>query len=62
MYHKNGMESYSSQFKRDVQILLDADEDNDNDLSNDNDLQISLLNDIMSSLELETRGYAVTDV
>ena len=51
-----------SQFKRDVQILLDADKDNDNDLSSDNDLEKSLLNYIISSLELETRGYAVTDV
>ena len=62
MYHKKCMESYLSQFKRDVQILLDVDKDNDNDLSSDNDLQKSLLNHIMSLLELETSGYAVTDV
>ena len=31
-------------------------------LSSDNDLQKSLLNGIMSSLELKTSGYAVADV
>lgn len=42
--------------------MLDADRDNDNDLSSHNDLQKSLLNDNISSLELETSGDAVADV
>lgn len=42
MHRKKGMESYLSQFKRDVQLLLDADRDNDNDLSSHNDLQKKL--------------------
>ena len=42
--------------RRGVQILLDADKDIDNGLSSDNDLQKSLLDDIVSSLELEIRG------
>ena len=56
------MENYLRQYKRDVQILLDTDKDNDNDLSSDNDLQKGLFNDIMSSFELEKRGYAVTNI
>lgn len=42
--------------------MLDTDKDNDNDLSSDNDLQKGLFNDIMSSFELEKRGYAVTNI
>ena len=56
------MENSLSQHKRDVQILLDTDKDNDNDLSSYNDLQKSLFNDIMSSFELEMRGYTVTNI
>lgn len=62
MYHKKCMENSLSQHKRDVQILLDTDKDNDNDLSSYNDLQKSLFNDIMSSFELEMRGYTVTNI
>ena len=36
MYQKKCIESYLSQFKRDVHILLDTDKDKDNDLSSDN--------------------------
>ena len=42
--------------------MLDTDKDNDNDLSSYNDLQKSLFNDIMSSFELEMRGYTVTNI
>lgn len=56
------MENYLRQYKIDVQILLDTDKDNDNDLSSDNDLEKGLFNDIMSSFELEKRGYTVTNI
>ena len=56
------MENYLRQYKIDVQILLDTDQDNDNDLSGDNDLEKGLFNDIMSSFELEKRGYTVTNI
>lgn len=62
MYHKKCMENYLRQYKIDVQILLDTDKDNDNDLSSDNDLEKGLFNDIMSSFELEKRGYTVTNI
>ena len=39
MFHKKCTKSYLSQFKRDVQILLDDGKDKDNDLSSDNGLQ-----------------------
>lgn len=39
MFHKKCIKSYLSQFKRDVQILLGAGKDKDNDLSSDNGLQ-----------------------
>lgn len=42
------MDSYLSQFKRDGQILLDADKGNNNYLSTNNDLQKSVLNNIGS--------------
>ena len=42
------MDSYLSKFKRDGQILLDADKGNDNYLSTNNDLQKSVLNNIGS--------------
>lgn len=47
-YHKKCMDSYLSQFKRDGQILLDADKGNNNYLSTNNDLQKSVLNNIGS--------------
>ena len=47
-YHKKCMDSYLSKFKRDGQILLDADKGNDNYLSTNNDLQKSVLNNIGS--------------
>ena len=56
------MENYLRQYKIDVPILLDTDKDNDNDLSSDNDLEKGLFNDIMSSFELEKRGYTVTNI
>lgn len=64
MFHKKCIKSYLSQFKRDVQILLGAGKDEDNDLSSDNGLQriLSIRLDNMPSLKLETRGYPVTDV
>ena len=43
IYHKKCRESYFSQFKRDIQILLDANKANDNNLSNDNDFQKNLI-------------------
>ena len=45
-----------------LKYLLDADNDNNNDLSSDNDLQKSPLSDTMSSFELETRSYTGTDL
>ena len=45
-----------------LRYLLDADNDNNNDLSSDNDLQKSPLSDTMSPFELETRSYTQTDL
>ena len=43
------MESYLSQSKRGVQILLDDNKDNNDDLFGDNDLQKSLFSMILCS-------------
>ena len=62
MCYRKCRKSYLSQFKRDVQVFLDADKNNDNDFFSENDLQKSLLDNMMSLLKLETSYYAVINV
>ena len=59
MYRKSCMEGYSLQFKRNVESIVNFQEDEKN---NDKEhLQVAF-KDFLSSLDLETRSYALSDI
>ena len=59
MYHKSCMEEYLLQFKRNVEAIVSFQEEKKN--IDKVHLQVAF-KDVLSSLDLETRGYALSDI
>ena len=58
MYHKKCMNKYIKQFQRDVEKLMEVDFDNEGN----EDVVIKEFNELVSTLDIKTTGYAVSDV